>query len=381
MHVLLCGLGRQARTYCLNTPLADSRLEPRLRALTVQLVETGDGVLVKRGGTEFVVTGTDAKEIVETILLAAAGDGATREQLCELFAPPDRPAVDAFLGELLTRRILVPADAADPPAGRPESEIEIFYWQFGLSFGEVFDELRSKRVAVIGVNTISRRLAQSLVASGMPGHRLEVVDFLLLRNLRLFDRSGLLRPQAWPSELGPPTPYEEWRDGLDPGALSCVVPTSDFGGMHLLRQWNEFCVEERRVMLPVVLQDLVGYVGPLVVPGETACYECLRGRQNANMRDPGEQRLPERGAFQGQLATAFHPAMASVLGDLAAMELLKFFTGIPVRRAGTLFEVSLLAPAMVGRKVLKLPRCPVCSPLNRRASFTPYVDEYMHERQ
>jgi molybdopterin-synthase adenylyltransferase len=357
------------------------RPEPRLRALTVQLVETGDGVLVKRGATEIVVAGTDAKEIVQTIVLATSGDGATREQICDLFAPLDRSAVGAFLEELVTRRILVPSDTAEPPSERPESELEVFYWQFGFRFRDVMNELRTKRIAVIGVNTISRRLALSLVASGMPGQRLEVVDFLLLRNLRLFDRSGVLRPPLWPSELGPPIPYEDWSDGLDASTLSCVVATSDFGGMHLLRQWNEFCVEERRVLLPVVLQDFVGYVGPLVVPGETACYECLRGRQNANMQDPEAQRLPERLAFQGQLATAFHPAMASVLGDIAAMELLKFFTAIPVRWAGTLFEVNLLQPAMVGRKVLKLPRCPVCSPLNRLVSFTPHVDEYMHERQ
>jgi molybdopterin-synthase adenylyltransferase len=369
--------------------MADDEPAPvRLQAFAVQLIEVAGGVILKRGGTEFVVSGPRAKEIVEVILSATSGTGATSEQICDLFAPPDRSTVEAFLAELTMRRVLVPAalaqppiNLAQPPINGVESALEVFYWQFGFRFQDITEQLSTKRVAVIGVNGISRRVAASLVASGMPADRVEVVDFLLLRNLRLFDGTGKPRPEEWPAEVAEPVPYQQWADGLLAQRLSTVVATSDFGGMHLLRQWNEFCVEERLPLLPVVLQDCVGYVGPLVVPGETACYECLRARQNAVMDDPETQRLPERAAFHGQFITAYHPAMASILGDIAAVELLKFFTGIPMSWAGTLFEVSLLQPSMVGRKVLKLPRCPVCSTLNRRSSTTPYIDEYMHERQ
>ncbi|MFB3146853.1 MAG: hypothetical protein ACE1ZO_06975, partial [Nitrospirales bacterium] len=68
----------------------------------------------------------------------------------------------------------------------------------------------------------------------------------------------------------------------------------------------------------------------------------------------------------------FHPSMASILGDIAAMEMTKFYSqSMPLWNVGKLIEVNLLATRMTPRKVLKLPRCPVCSPLQTQAAITP----------
>jgi thiazole/oxazole-forming peptide maturase SagC family component len=159
-------------------------------------------------------------------------------------------------------------------------------------------------------------------------------------------------------------------EALDPESFDCLVATSDFGGMHLLRSWNEFCVLHRRTFLPVLLQDMIGYVGPLVIPGETACFECFRLRRNTHLPDPQSRQLIEAVAFEGQRTAGFLPPMASLLGDVAAIELLKLMTlAPPLWRVGTVIEVNLMAPDMSARGVLKLPRCPVCTPLAERPSL------------
>ena len=61
--------------------------------------------------------------------------------------------------------------------------------------------------------------------------------------------------------------------------------------------------------------------------------------------------------------------MASILADIAAVEIVKYFTGLPQMRAGHLIEVNLLAGKMDSAKVLKVPRCAVCSPV--RSTPTP----------
>jgi thiazole/oxazole-forming peptide maturase SagC family component len=125
--------------------------------------------------------------------------------------------------------------------------------------------------------------------------------------------------------------------------------------------------------LPVVLQDLIGTVGPLVIPGESACLECLRARENAHMDDPEKRRASEYGAFHGQVVNAFHPSMASILGDLAAMELVKFHGQLMRSQlVGHLIEVNLVAPEITVRRVLKLPRCEVCGSV---VSRSPISDE------
>ena len=169
-----------------------------------------------------------------------------------------------------------------------------------------------------------------------------------------------------------PRNFQDWKDNTDHESLDCLVATSDFGGQSLLREWNQFCVERKRIFLPVVLQDQVGYIGPLVVPGETACFECLLARQNSHKPDRLPSRKIEEVAYEGQSVVGFHPSMAFVLGDIAAFEIIKFFSGaLPGWNVGTLIEINLLSTRMTPRKVLKVPRCPVCSPLITRSPTSP----------
>jgi thiazole/oxazole-forming peptide maturase SagC family component len=128
---------------------------------------------------------------------------------------------------------------------------------------------------------------------------------------------------------------------------------------------------------------LIGYIGPLVIPSETACLECLKARQNSHLQDHVSRHAVEAVAFESQGYLGFHPSMAHILGDIAAFEVFKFCSGsLPSVNVGTLIEVNLLATRITTRRVLKVPRCPACSPLNtapsvmaEKTSFTTYNDE------
>ncbi|HZH13075.1 MAG TPA: TOMM precursor leader peptide-binding protein [Archangium sp.] len=336
----------------------------RYRAVPIQIIGMEDGLLLKRGLVELRVRGEGAVA-VQHLLEATPGEGRTLEELRTPFPENVRPNVDRLLEHLIRRRFLVPVMDGGQTPEETESATDIFYWHFGEQREQHLDD---RRLLLIGVNSISRRLAASLHASGL--RSVEVRDYPLLRNLRLFDEQGALRPGAWPSELEAPVPHTGGVEAIDPQGFDCLVATSDFGGMQLLRAWNEFCVLHKRPFLPVVLQDMVGYVGPLVMPGETACYECFRLRRNTHVADPQSRHLIESAAFQGQATVGFLPPMASMLGDVAAVELLKLFTlAPPLWRVGTVLEVNLMAPDLSARAVLKLPRCPVCTPLAERPSM------------
>ena len=326
------------------------------------------GVIITRGATQFAVSGGRAIEIVPTVLAAASDGGATRREIIEAFAAPDREMVAKLIDDLVARSILVPA-GSQPPADAIESSLDIFYWHFGQTASAAIGKMNEKPILVMGVNTISRRIAQSLGSLGVTN--VEVVDFHILRNLRLYDSNGCLSPGEWP--LPEPQVYEGWAEDLEIGDYGCLIATCDFGGAHLMREWNRFCVENHMHFLPVVLDGFTGTVGPLVVPGETACYECLRLRENANLDAPEVQRVGESGAAERQAVTGFHPAMASVLGELAAMEICKMYGGGIPWRPNRLIEVNLMEPILISRRVLKLPLCPVCSPAVKTSAV--YLDK------
>jgi bacteriocin biosynthesis cyclodehydratase domain-containing protein len=350
--------------------MTGSGLPPEsLKAFPVQVISIEGGVVLKRGRVEVKISGAEAAEAVQTLLDSLAG-GATRDQLHRLFPAPERPAVDALLNYLLGKRILVAADAAAEPPGDAaggEDPLSVFYWHFGASRPDVVTRLGRQRLLIVGVNSISLRLTTSLLDSGV--ENVEVLDYPLLRNVRFFDDGGRLVESKWPAGGPPPAAHDGGVARLDPEGFDCLIATSDFGGLTLLREWNEFCVRHRKMFMPVVLQDLIGYVGPFVAPGETACFECFCLRRDAHLSDPESRRAVEAAAAAGQGLTGYLPSMASILGDLAAVELLKFYgLGAPWWKVGEAVEVNLLASEMRARPVLKLPRCPVCSPLTLRAS-------------
>lgn len=342
--------------------------ETPYRSLPAQIIEIDGGVILVRGCTEIKVMGEGAVEAVQHVWSCADEAPATIGEIAAKVAEPAREGITDLARKLVERRILVPADdkAADAGAGE-ESSLDIFFWHFGLTGAEAAARLTEKDVAILGVNSISQRMCESLRLAGHES--LRVVDFALLRNQRLFGAAQEADLSAWPAACPPPIPYRTWLDEHEPKELDCLVVTSDFGAASVLREWNAFCVENRIAMLPVMLRKLVGYIGPLVVPGETACYHCLQSRENSHIEDFELVRKSEVHAPQIQKLSGFFPSMGSILGDMAAMELTKFYTGaIPSRTAGALVEVNLLAPSLSSRHVLRVPRCPTCAPAMVRSA-------------
>lgn len=332
-----------------------------LRLHRLQMIETADGLLLKRGRIVVEVQGAELAELAQTLLSLLATSDLTRRQACDAFPTDLRSSVENLIDALSSRRLVVEAGEPEQSERTREEPLDVFYWHFDKRSDDVRRNFAKTRVTVLGVNCVSRQLVSALLQSRLEA--VEVVDFPLLANVRLYGDANQLLEAEWPAKLGRPRPYREWFAETSAREMDCLVATSDFGGQHLLRAWNEHCVRERIQFLPVVLQDLIGTVGPLVVPGESACLECLRARENANMGDPQARRAVEYAAFEGQIVNAFHPSMASTLGDIAAMELLKLYGQfIRTRLVGRLIEVNLVVPDVKERRVLKLPRCAVCGP-------------------
>lgn len=327
-----------------------------LRALPVQQIEVDDGVIIKRGCTEFIIHGEYAAEVVQRIFSAIAEKDCTVDDVMQLFAVPDRADIQSLIQSLLTRHILVSADS--PLITKAEQDpIDVFYWHFGMTKEHSASNMAELGFSIVGVNRISLGLIRALKTAG--AEKLEVVDDPMLRNADFFSDRGSVLPDKWTADDSVPVPIREreenWTHKVD-----CLIASSDTGGQHLLRRWNELCIKNRINFLPVLLQDMVGYIGPFVVPGESPCLECLRSRQNSQMANWKTNRASEYYSSEAQQVLSVHPAMISTLVDCASFEIIKFFNQLPNWHVGDLIEVKLLVPAVHIRKVLKVPRCPVC---------------------
>ncbi len=329
--------------------------EARYRLLGIQAIPYADGIVIRRGSARLFLRGAGLGDFLDLLVRRSAeGDGVSLAGLMADVEAARHTALRTLFDRLVAERLLVVAHGAT--GERPE---DIFYWNHGASAAIGRANVATIEIAVFGINHIALPLLGNLRSCGF--RAVTLVDHPALRNLDFFNDSDELRPEISGAMATPPRSLDEWTAKSKPAA--CHVVCSDFGGIDLMRDWNRKCVASGTKFYPIVLDDEIASLGPLVVPGEGPCYECLIMRQDANLADPGRRRATEAHAFFGQDVTGFVQPMARVAADLAAVDLLKYFSRVlPGGVAGRLIEADLMTPALHTRTVLKAPRCPVCSP-------------------
>jgi bacteriocin biosynthesis cyclodehydratase domain-containing protein len=110
-------------------------------------------------------------------------------------------------------------------------------------------------------------------------------------------------------------------------------------------------------------------VGPIVVPGESCCYRCVLLRRASNV-DYGDD-LAEIEATPS--AATEDPGLAALATALTAHLALRWVVGADTTLAGVMFAVEARpAPSVTEHVVLRVPRCPTCSNVERRAPRLPW---------
>jgi bacteriocin biosynthesis cyclodehydratase domain-containing protein len=253
-------------------------------------------------------------------------------------------SVDAVVGELgeRTRPAVVRAIGALTEAGvvvegpAPTSAAALLHAAAaGVAPREAATRIERAAVAVVGSGENAAALPRLLLRSGA----------------RVVDRTSWSAVGAVDVAVAAPAPFE----------------------LPLLRDWNRRLLEQRTPWLQVLPYDgRFAAVGPLVLPGETACHECFRGRRLANEDDPATRSLLEREPAPYPEA----PALAATLAGLAATLALGWVATRNPALPGALFVLELEDGIAITRhQVHRVPRCSACSPARCRPAPAPWTDE------
>jgi bacteriocin biosynthesis cyclodehydratase domain-containing protein len=328
--------------------------EASYRLLGLQALRHDGGVVIRRGKTRLDVPGEKAGDLLDLLVARSAeGAGIDLADIRSAIDADDHALLDQLVEQLKNARLLV--RGGDIGGDRRD---DIFYWNHGTTAAATAANITSIDLAIFGINHVSLPLLGNLRGCGF--RRLTLVDHPALRNLDFFEEDQKLRSEIAGAMSVRPRNFEEWQGRGRPS--DCQIACSDFGGFGLMRDWNRACVAANTPFYPIVLEDEVAHLGPLVIPGEGPCFECLCLRQDANFDEPERQRATEAHAFFGRTVSGYLQPMARVAADIAAIELLKFFgRTLSDGAAGRLVEADLMAPALRTRTVLKVPRCPVCA--------------------
>jgi bacteriocin biosynthesis cyclodehydratase domain-containing protein len=293
-----------------------------------RLVENGDRLLLEHGQSVVALEGAAVVTLLPPLLRLLDGT-RTVDDLVERLGVVARPAIEHALEILASNGLLVegPDAAADLRA-----TAYAFAAAYNLSPACVIERLDAAVIGVVGEGAAAPEIARHLHAAGV----------------------GQVRRCEWDDD-----------GGFD---LAVVTPSADETG--LLGAWNRVTLSNGlRWLLMRPFDGRFASVGPLVVPGETCCYECLVLRRAANL-EYGAELIPIEAV---PLTAVADPAFDALVVALSAHVALRWILGHDRTIPGVLYAVEQQPlPTITDHSVLRVPRCPACSPAERFAPALPW---------
>jgi hypothetical protein len=128
-----------------------------------------------------------------------------------------------------------------------------------------------------------------------------------------------------------------------------------------LRAWNAVALSGGLPFLPVLRSDQLAVVGPLCLPGRTACYECANVAGLVTVWRPSIDRVDARKSTDADVAISVVRLVASFV----------------LERDGSSPRTILIvrADGIVDRRLaFRRPRCAACSSVRVSSERSPWTD-------
>jgi bacteriocin biosynthesis cyclodehydratase domain-containing protein len=288
----------------------------------------GGRVLLGYGHTLVSLDGAAVHALVPRLLRLLDGTRSVEAVVAEL-GERARPAVVRAIGALVEAGVVVEGPSTASPAALVHAA------RSRVAPRESADRIADAAVAVVGSSDAAELLPRLLFQSGVVS----------------VDCASWSATPAVDLAVVAPAPFE----------------------LPLLRAWNRRMLETDTPWLLVLPYDgRFASLGPLVLPGDTACHECLRRRRLANEDDR------EARALLDSWPAPFPqpPALAAALAGLAATLAVAWVATRDPSLPGALFVLELDEGVSVTRHhVHRVPRCAACSPSTRLPAPMPWAEE------
>lgn len=344
--------------------------KPRIRGYLTIFPLAGHNFGVQGGSGELwrLQLNERTYQLLSTVLPYLNGECNTAYILEELRRKGfESQAVQKLLEQL--QKALIIEDAEQPDllpedAALFENQL-LFFSRFSdhKSPGAFHADLRTARIDVLESEALSTEILIQMRNSGIGQLRLLGTDRAAQKQAITTvqaDNPGSTTIEALPLTL--PGVYAE-----DVAPPSLLVAPMQRWNPRVLESINQWAIKTRTPWLLIQASSISeGVVGPLFVPGQTACYMCLESRLRSNMRFHDEYEQLRDHLKEEQ--TASQPcgslnAFANVLAGFATVEVIKYLTAFATPKLGGAFlSINWFNLNMEVHEVLRLPRCAFCRP-------------------
>jgi bacteriocin biosynthesis cyclodehydratase domain-containing protein len=324
---------------------------PRLADGLELVVGPGDSLQLRGSNPPVRLTGRMPHRLLPLLDGAHSLDAITAA-LPE-WAPPEILAAIGLLADrgLISEGALAPSS----PGSRAQAAFYATASTGPVDRGEQTRQaLQDARIHLCGWGALVDELARGLRQCG--AERLTVEAWL--------PPSGILAAESTGTVLPFPTP-DQFGERVPPASLTdLVLLAMPRPAPALLAAANAVSLRQGVLLLPVVIHQGEAVIGPTVLPGRTACYECFKHRLKTHASFPDDEDAYDAHLDREAAGVTLPewPPFTAAVAALAAMEAVRLVTRFtqPVTLGQVLFLDALTGTQQTSR-IWKLPQCPACA--------------------
>lgn len=355
-----------------ETPL---RMTPIKLSSSAHLIITKSGVALYSDFGLLVLEGLEVADFAEQVVPLLDGTKAP-DEIVSSFPHELRSNVEILL-QLLDRRGLlerIEQESSNPLYGRLKAQ-QRFYRLWSDHSEELAQKIRESKVLIVGSEPVGIVAASQLAAAG-------------IGSLHLFDDGSEFSSAALASALAGCCRGESLVEHLATAAPWCRVTTSSRSDTEALlsliskTRWNLLIGAISPENLPEQLKwariaheanvrslfcstnGLEAFIGPLVTPGRTGCWNCTRLRMLANAECSWAAHALQQAFLTTNRDSHVRAALVpttSLLGQLLSLEALKVLSGHAESRLhGHLMIQNLVTLETSWHQVIPMPWCEIC---------------------
>ena len=315
----------------------------------VQLIELDEGVLLRRADIRLFIAGEHALSSIAIIISLCSSQSCLIAEILKAFPPSRKSEIVDLLKSLIAKRLLIIADDKEDNLLMDESNEDIFFWQFDRQPKEVHNHTNKMKVDLIGLNALSMSLREVLQRTGLKHENINLVTY------------ESLTQSEYKDDHFEYLEFDKWLDEVQRDAKRIILACAPFGAQELLLPINKICCDHHIPFLPVIIENTIIKIGPLVRPGETACLECLRTREDGHLSNVYIERVHEQYYEQSQMIMSQHGLIVDICANIVGLEIIKIGMGLAL--GSELLEYDCITNESIRRWVLANPFCNVCASL------------------
>ena len=357
--------------------------DPVERSRDFTVIPAGGGEVRLHSLTLSLAVGGPAMPVVTDLLALLDAGPLPRAELVARLRAHGEPAVTAAIDHLLSAGVLRPATSPWPHDEHRRLRSQVAFFEHFVAPDAVLelpgraDEPRSgadfqrmldrSRVMIVGLGRLGSGLARDLALAGVGtiiGIDAAPVGDADAASDAVFNEAdrGRRRSEALADHLPaviyqPAAPPRDWDALLSEATFAVVCP--DHHRPAELRAVNRAALNRGTPWTSARLTGFELHIGPTVLPGRTACYECAEARLRSNSADLEESAIVEAFRDIGRLRQeipAFTPGTS-----LLSLEVLKALCWFATPASCShLVTLDFLRLRLDRHPVLKVPRCPAC---------------------